>query len=181
MMRGNLQDEYSALADWLNQVEWQVFGTLKFSDGSIISEQQAERSVKIFFNKLDRLYFGSNLVKSGQRIERVTFRHLGTSGENLHYHFIANPLGNVAKFCENAKQIWGSLDHSTLSQGETRVEPIGASTRAATYGLHEYWRNGADLIHLPTTHISRCRNEPASMPKMRRLLKQDALNQVNTL
>ena len=169
--------QYQALAEWLNQREWRIFGTLKFADGSLIPEQQAERSLKIFFNKLDRLYFGSNLVRSGQRIERITFRHLGTSGENLHYHFIANPPGNVAKFCDNAKHIWGNLDYSTLSQGETRVEPIGTSTRAATYGLHEYWRNGADLIHLPTTHISSSHIEPASMPKMRRLLKQEDLNQ----
>lgn len=168
--------QYLALSDWLQQTEWSVFGTLKFTDGQSIPEDKAEALLRLFFNKLDRLYLGSNLVKSGQRIERVTFKHLGSSGENLHYHFIANPIGDAIRFCEIARQTWGDIGRETLSYDETRIEEIKVSDCAATYGLHEFWRAGADTIHLATTHRANLTLDAAPMAKLRRLLNQDTLN-----
>jgi hypothetical protein len=69
----NKNKQQDALATWLAKTDWQVFGTLKFTDGHSISEHKAEAIVSKFFNSLDRAYLGRNLVDAGHRLERVVF------------------------------------------------------------------------------------------------------------
>ena len=48
-----------------------------------MKDWQGERQLRRFFNTLDRVYMGPNLVAAGHRIERAVFIHTGASSSNL--------------------------------------------------------------------------------------------------
>jgi hypothetical protein len=177
MTLGNRHAQERALTDWLADYNWQVFGTLKFTDGESISDKKAEAIVRKFFNALDRAYLGHKLVDAGNRIERVVFRQLGHSGANLHFHFVANPTSSVTHFCETARCIWDEASTFTMGYENTVIEPVRSAARSGSYGLHEYRRLGSDTLHLDATHLDQ-RDVPSKpILTLRRLLRRHDKNE----
>lgn len=172
----NTIDQKAAWADWLTSKQFNVVGTLKYTDGESISDRSAEGILRKFFNSLDILYFGSNRVESGHRINRVVFRQLGISGSNLHFHFLAQSPADPHHFCDIARWEWANASRFTIGYSDVDIAPLRNKRAAAQYGLHEYWRLGGDTIHLPTSHL--CGQHPSVRPlsRMRRLLKQSERN-----
>lgn len=170
------QRERRKAVDWLAATDWQVFGTLKFTDGFNIKDKKAQAIVRRFFSKLDRLYLGANAVSAGHRLERAVFEHRGTSGRNLHYHFVAKPNVSVVEFCNTARCIWGSLDSWTMGYENTQIESVRDIADAVGYGLHEYGKQRAKTLCLPVTHMHQTPPVVKPIYRFRRLLKQDALN-----
>jgi hypothetical protein len=175
----NNNKQQDALATWLAKTDWQVFGTLKFTDGHSISEHKAEAIVRKFFNSLDRAYLGRNLVDAGHRLERVVFKQLGTSGSNVHYHFVAQPGVNAEQFCDVAKRAWDEASSFTMGYELTDIKPARNAAACSNYGLHEFWKLGADTLCLRATHLSQ---HPKTKPiqKLRRLLKIQTKNECTT-
>jgi hypothetical protein len=175
----NNNKQQNALATWLAKTDWQVFGTLKFTDGHSISEHKAEAIVRKFFNSLDRAYLGRNLVDAGHRLERVVFKQLGTSGSNVHYHFVAQPGVNAEQFCDVAKRAWDEASSFTMGYELTDIKPARNAAACSNYGLHEFWKLGADTLCLRATHLSQ---HPKTKPiqKLRRLLKIQTKNECTT-
>jgi hypothetical protein len=168
--------QQDALATWLAKTDWQVFGTLKFTDGHSISEHKAEAIVRKFFNSLDRAYLGRNLVDAGHRLERVVFKQLGSSGSNLHFHFVAQPGVNAEQFCDAAKCAWDEASNFTVGFEHTVIERALSPTNTSGYGLHEFWRLGTDTLCLNATHMSQCHPTTKPIQKLRRLLKIQTKN-----
>ena len=52
-----MQQEQQALADWLAEQNFTVFGTLKFTDGFEIYDKLAEKLVRRYFVSVRRLHF----------------------------------------------------------------------------------------------------------------------------
>ena len=177
MTYAELRRQETALANWLAQTDWLVFGTLKFTDGYNISTEKAQALVRKLFNTLDRLYLGQNHVAAGHRLERVVFEQLGTSGENLHYHFVARPSTDAARFCETARCVWDEAGSFTMGYENTVIEIAKSARKASGYCLHEYTKRGADTLYLPASHMhaAQAPNEP--LPKLRRLLKRQDANE----
>ena len=50
-------NEKKALIKWLNGYEWNIFGTLNFKYQ--MNETAAENTLKYFWNRVDRYYFGN--------------------------------------------------------------------------------------------------------------------------
>jgi hypothetical protein len=44
-----------------------------------------EKLVQQFFCALDRAYYGNAVTNVGMRHDRIVFKHMGTSQQNLHY------------------------------------------------------------------------------------------------
>lgn len=136
-----------ALADWLNEREWTVFGTLKFTDGTTIHRARADELVSRFWHGLDRRYFGRLVLDKGARIVRATTLQLGEHHANRHYHFVASPPF-PADFCEIAKREWGGLDK--WCDGERSwITLTRSSKHAASYTVREArfdsWRDEASF------------------------------------
>lgn len=165
-----IEKQHSALTDWLAGTDWTVFGTLKFTDGHSISEHKAEAILRKFFNKLDRAYLGRNLVDAGHRIERAVFKQVGSSGSNVHYHFVARPGVNVERFCDVAKRSWDKANSFTIGYEDTLIERARSAAKTSGYGLHEYWKLGADTLCLRVTHLSQQHPKTKPIQKLRRLL-----------
>lgn len=176
----NNMKQKDALADWLIEQKFTVFGTLKYTDGYNIHDKFAEKSVCKFFNILDRAYYGNAVTNNNVRHNRVVFLHKGSSNENTHYHFLAKPATSTALFCSIARKQWAGLDSHTMGFLDTQIGLIEHHEGAEHYMLHEYRRLGADTIftratHLNTTNVnvSKYRN----MHQLRRLIKLDSVEQ----
>ncbi|WP_037306887.1 hypothetical protein [Ruegeria halocynthiae] len=172
------EKQKQALTNWLAQAGWTVFGTLKFTDGYSTSEHKAGQCVRRFFNELDRTYIGRNLADNGHRIERAVFRQLGSSGSNLHFHFVAKPNANIENFCETARCVWDETSSFTMGYEHTIIEKARSAAHTARYGLHEFDKLGADTLYLPATHFSKLPPSPKPIHTFRRLTKRQAANEL---
>lgn len=163
---------------WLLQTDWTVFGTLKFADKDFfISLRKAEAIVRKFFNTMDRLYLGHNLVEAGHRIERAVFLQLGESRSNIHFHFVAKPNADIEQFCETAKCVWDEISSFTMGFESTVIQRAVSASATVRYGLHEFWLLDADTLCLRSTHLAKQSVSPMPMPKLRRLLRRQEKNE----
>jgi hypothetical protein len=165
-----------AMTAWLASNEFTAFGTLKFTDGYNMTVEQGEQNLRKFFNNLDRLYFGSNLVNAGHRIERAVFMHTGTSRSNLHYHFLAGPPNDTNFFCETARCVWDETSSFTMGYENTLIDDVRNLNWAASYCVHEYQQHGADTLVLAATHSSLPDQNVNPIHAQRRLQKRCVQN-----
>ncbi|OEJ67513.1 rolling circle replication-associated protein [Magnetovibrio blakemorei] len=75
-----------ALVDWLGEHDWDMAGTFTFRQN--VSEQQARKLFRHFWNRVDRAVYGKAAQRHGKRCERVCFIE-GTDTGNIHWHIIA--------------------------------------------------------------------------------------------
>jgi hypothetical protein len=102
--------QQQAMAAWLETREFTVFGTLKFTDGFSLHDARGEQLVRQYFCALDRTYYGNAVKNTGMRHNRVVFKHMGTSRENLHYHFLSKPHTDPALFAQLSKKQWAKWE-----------------------------------------------------------------------
>ncbi|MDA9894118.1 hypothetical protein N9D24_00020 [bacterium] len=81
------KQERQALIDHLLAQAWNVFGTLKFVNGRTIGRNSANKLLRNYWNKIDRLMFGKAAERQNMRVPRWCFAHEGGDTENYHIHF----------------------------------------------------------------------------------------------
>ncbi len=155
-----------ALADWNEGLGADVFGTLKFTSGWSIKDEEAHRLIKIYWHKLDRLFYGQGLMRKGYGIERIVYLHKGDSGENTHFHFLARPAFSHAQFIPLARHTWQTLDSWT---SEAKIERIRSERGSAVYMRHEHNKLGCDTLHVAACHTNAPRHNAADVRSMRQL------------
>ncbi|WP_171134962.1 hypothetical protein [Ruegeria sp. HKCCD7221] len=162
------------LSDWIASQHFSVFGTLKFTDGFEISEFTAEPILKRYFCMLDRAYYGNAATNVGMRHQRLVFKHLGSSGQNLHYHFLAKPYTDPQLFSHLARKQWASMGSWTMSEQNTQIGPVLSNQAASKYVLHEYRSLGPDCLLLAASNLTPPSRDPLkfrNLAQLRRLLK----------
>ena len=96
-----------------------VFVTLKFrhkynADGAKtdISEVEAQRLLNAFLKKTDKGWFSERKIQQRKEgTKRLVFKHMGKTGVNVHYHYVAFAGAVGAKrYADKAKEVWNSLD-----------------------------------------------------------------------
>ena len=179
MNYAEIEKEHRALTDWMVETNWQVFGTLKFTDGSAISLRRAENLVCKYFNKLDRAYYGNAATNVGMRHNRVVVKHMGTSGTNLHYHFLAKPDMDLALFADLARKQWAHMSSWTMGFADTDIAAVRSNKGSSIYMLHEYDKLGADTVFLQASALNAPKYSPLkyrNIRQMRRLLAIQSLS-----
>jgi hypothetical protein len=179
MNYAKIEKEHRALTDWMVETNWQVFGTLKFTDGSAISLRRAENLVCKYFNKLDRAYYGNAATNVGMRHNRVVVKHMGTSGTNLHYHFLAKPDTDPALFADLARKQWAHMSSWTMGFADTDIAAVRSNKGSSIYMLHEYDKLGADTVFLQASALNAPKYSPLkyrNIRQMRRLLAIQSLS-----
>ncbi|WP_170381169.1 hypothetical protein [Ruegeria atlantica] len=170
------------LRHWIEQQGFTVFGTLKFFDGTATNEARGEQTVRNCLNALDRAYYGKAVENVGMRHKRLVFKHLGTSGANLHYHFLAKPNSNPKLYAELARLQWAKMNKWTISAEETQIDAVRSNKAASAYVLHEYGKLGADSICLSASSLNPPPRNPLSyrnLAQLRRLLRLHDLGAVD--
>ncbi len=159
---------------WIAQQGFTVFGTLKFFDGTATNETRGEQTVRNCLSALDRAYYGKAVENVGMRHKRLVFKHFGTSGKNLHYHFLAKPNSDPKLYAELARLQWAKMNRWTMSAEETLIDTVRSNKAASAYVLHEYGKLGADCICLSASSLSPPTRAPLSyrnLSQLRRLLR----------
>lgn len=154
----------AALADWNRQQTdgFTIFGTLKLDriDGESISTQMADKIVKRFFGRVDRVYYPSRAVKHGTRIQRLIYWQRGDWGNN-HYHFLAKPPNDdPGCFIAILSELWDCTSPHTAS-GSSWIQECASPEGAAAYLAHEVSTLGTDSLKPDLTHLSAPLGEPA--------------------
>lgn len=166
----NKQQLRQAHIDWTQQQDFNVFATLKFKNGYDIGEQQAQRILTIFLNKLDRAYFGKREIRQGNRIRRFVYMHKGKSRSNTHFHILLEAVGEVAQFCNVANNIWATS--FTETDGiKTQFTRQRSALGSSIYALHEYGHLGERTFLENLSHTENNIGSQHDMQHLRALLK----------
>jgi hypothetical protein len=172
--------QYDALKRWLAETNWQLFGTLKFTDGRAISQRKSEKLVCNYFNKLDRAYYGSAVTNVGMRHNRVVFKQMGTSGTNVHYHFLAEPHTDPGLFADLARKQWANMGTWTMGFADTDIKAVQSNQGASNYMLHEYKKLGADCLFLQASALNAPKHSPLKYRNIRQMRKLLAIQGLST-
>ena len=71
------KQERQALIEHLLAQDWNVFGTLKFVNGRTIGRNSANKLLRNYWNKMDRMMFGKAAERQNMRVPRWCFAHEG--------------------------------------------------------------------------------------------------------
>lgn len=141
------KQERQALIDHLLTQDWNVFGTLKFVNGRTIGRRSADKLLRSYWNRIDRLFFGKAAERQNMRVPRWCFAHEGSDHENYHVHFVMkSPLLDTEYICCSLNAVWAQHHTQTAPLAKNWIMPVQDRAAVASYVTHEYWRMGSDTI-----------------------------------
>ena len=141
------KQERQALVQHLLAQDWNVFGTLKFVNGRIIGRHSANKLLRSYWNKVDRVIYGKAAERQNMRVPRWCFAHEGADSENFHVHFVMpSPLQDTEKTCCLLNAIWAQHHTQTAPLVKNWIMPVKDRAAVTSYVTHEYWRMGSDTI-----------------------------------
>ena len=138
------KQERQALIDHLLAQDWNVFGTLKFVNGRTIGRSSADKLLRSYWNKVDRVIYGKAAERQNMRVPRWCFAHEGADYENFHVHFaLQAPILDVDHMCCVLNAVWAQHHAQTASLAKNWIMPVQDRAAVASYVTHEYWRLGS--------------------------------------
>ncbi len=141
------KQERQALIDHLLAQDWNVFGTLKFVNGRIIGRSSADKLLRSYWNRIDRMFFGKAAERQNMRVPRWCFAHEGSDSENYHVHFVMkSALKNTQSMCCLLNAVWAQHHAQTAPLAKNWIMPAQDRATVASYVTHEYWRMGSDTL-----------------------------------
>ena len=141
------KQERQALIDHLLTQDWNVFGTLKFVNGRTIGRSSADKLLRSYWNRIDRMFFGKAAERQNMRVPRWCFAHEGSDHENYHVHFIMKSApNNTESMCCLLNAVWAQHHTQTAPLAKNWIMPVQDRAAVASYVTHEYWRRGSDTI-----------------------------------
>ena len=136
-----------ALVQHLLAQDWNVFGTLKFVNGRTIGRETANKLLRSYLNRIDRVMFGKPAERQNLRVPRWCFAHEGADHENFHIHFVMpSPLQDTEHMCCLLNAVWAQHHKQTAPLAKNWIMPAQDRAAVASYVTHEYWRMGSDTI-----------------------------------
>ena len=141
------KQERRALVQHLLAQDWNMFGTLKFVNGRTIGRKTANKLLRSYWNKIDRVFFGKAAERQDMRLPRWCFAHEGADSENFHVHFVlkaATP--DTEHMCCLLNAVWAQHHAQTAPLAKNWIMPVQDREFVASYVTHEYWRMGSDTV-----------------------------------
>ena len=141
------KQERQALIDHLLAQDWDVFGTLKFVNGRTVGRETANKILRSYWNKVDRVIYGKAAERQNMRLPRWCFAHEGSDHENFHVHFVlkaATP--DTEHMCCLLNAVWAQHHAQTAPLAKNWILPVQDRAAVASYVTHEYWRIGSDTL-----------------------------------
>lgn len=141
------KQERQALVQHLLAQDWDLFGTLKFVNGRTIGRESANKLLRSYWNKVDRVIYGKAAERQNMRVPRWCFAHEGADHENFHVHFVMpSPLQDTEQTCCLLNAIWAQHHTQTAPLVKNWIMPVKDRAAVTSYVTHEYWRMGSDTI-----------------------------------
>ena len=143
----NWRRERQDLNEHLLQQAWDVFGTLKFVDGRTIGKTSANKLLRSYWNRVDRVFFGHAAERQNVRVPRWCFAHEGSDTENFHIHFLVkSPIADTEHACCLLNAIWAQHHRQTATMTKNWIMPVIHRPSAVKYVTREYWRMGSATL-----------------------------------
>ncbi|MDQ2092317.1 hypothetical protein [Marimonas arenosa] len=134
------------IADLLAQ-DWNVFGTLKFINGRTIGRYGANKLLRSYWNKIDRVFFGKAAERQNVRVPRWCFAHEGSGSENFHIHFVLlAPIADAELTCCILNSVWEQHHWQTAPLAKNWITPVWDRPEVVSYVTKEYWRMGSATL-----------------------------------
>ena len=141
------KQERRALMTHLLEQDWDVFGTLKFANGRTIGRNTADKLLRSYWNRVDRVFFGHAADRQNMRVPRWCFAHEGSDSENFHIHFLLkSPLIDTKHTCTVLNAVWAQHHHQTGPLAKNWIMPVKDRWEVANYATREYWRMGSATV-----------------------------------
>ena len=141
------RQERQALVQHLQEQDWDVFGTLKFVNGRTIGRKTANKLLRSYWNKIDRVFFGKAAERQDMRMPRWCFAHEGADSENFHVHFVLKAVTpDTEQMCCVLNAVWAQHHAQTAPLAKNWIIPVQDRSAVASYVTHEYWRMGSDTL-----------------------------------
>jgi len=139
-----------AVIDWLDDYDWDIAATFTFRVD--VNEAQARKTIKHFWNKVDKAVFGKAAQRHNKRVNRACFIE-GLDTGNIHLHAIVKTTErrNYAMLRQIMLMAWESLDGTGT---HNRVERTYDSNGWASYISKRIKAFDADALDAETTHIT---------------------------
>ena len=132
---------------YLLEQDWNVFGTLKFVDGRTIGSVTANKLLRSYWNRIDRVFFGHAADRRNVRVPRWCFAHEGSDQENFHIHFLLkSPIANTEQTCCLLNAVWAQHHPQTGPMAKNWIMPMNNRASAVNYVTREYWRIGSATL-----------------------------------
>jgi len=141
------KQERQALIDHLLAQDWNVFGTLKFVNGRTVGRETANKILRSYWNKVDRVIYGKAAERQNMRLPCWCFAHEGSDHENFHVHFVLKAdTPDTEHMCCLLNAVWAQHHTQTAPLAKNWIMPVQDRAAVASYVTHEYWRMGSDTI-----------------------------------
>ena len=141
------KQERQALVQHLLAHEWNVFGTLKFVNGRTIGRHSANKLLRSYWNKVDRIIYGKAAERQNMRVPRWCFAHEGADHENFHIHFVMPSLLQDTEYiCCVLNAVWAQHHTQTAPLAKNWIMPVQDRAAVTSYVTHEYWRMGSETL-----------------------------------
>ena len=117
--------ERQALVQHLLAQDWDVFGTLKFVNGRTIGRETADKLLRSYWNKIDRIIYGKAAERQNLRVPRWCFAHEGADHENFHIHFVLkSATPDTEQMCCLLNAVWAQHHKQTAPLAKNWVMPV---------------------------------------------------------
>ncbi|EDM69592.1 hypothetical protein RAZWK3B_11867 [Roseobacter sp. AzwK-3b] len=141
------KQERRELNRYLLREDWDVFGTLKFVNGRTIGSDTAQKLLRSYWNRIDRVFFGHAAARQKMRVPRWCFAHTGSDSENFHVHFLLkSPIADTEHACTALNAIWAQHHQQTAPLDKNWIMPVINRGRTVNYVTKEYWRLGSATL-----------------------------------
>jgi hypothetical protein len=139
-----------AVIDWCRDQQWDYAFTFTFP--SEATKEHRKKTMRLFWNKMDRKYYGHSVGRFGVRIKRLSMIEGRESDNNWHYHAaVASPTGKPSTlFLIRAMSTWNSL---WFAGDQEEYEEIYDSRGWLTYITKNITNTNTDAIDAFTTHL----------------------------
>ncbi len=157
---------------------YDITGTLKFVNGRTINRSLAEKIVRHFFHKADRILFGRAADKK-IGIDRLCFVEYGEDGQNLHIQFSAKSVIDQEFCCCFLNALWTQMHTETAPLMKNWITPIQDIERSASYNTKEVRNFRESDLGLLVSHVNDADINLASfdtMAQIRRTLAHISYN-----
>ena len=91
-MAYNRRETIKATAEWQRKQNYTHFATATFEYANTFSEEQVMKTLRYFFNAIDRRIYTHKGINKGKRVERMVYLERGRGRDNLHTTFSSKAM-----------------------------------------------------------------------------------------
>ena len=140
------------IIDSILKTNWEYKITVTFY--SEVSQARAEKTLRRWWNEIDRQFYGNSVKRQGKRTKRVCLLEVGDLNENFHFHIHAKRPTNrtitLIKYIEMLELAWLKLS----STGYINDFQFNTNNVAwATYTTKKITATNTDALYLDASNF----------------------------